>query len=382
MNLQSALTGVDLWRARQAALVDFSIEAIRAPSLDAVLEQACLQVARGLRLPIAKVLQVQPGRDKLLLRAAVGLPRDVAIPSITEVPSGTGSEAGYALQQDEPVVSSVATEFRFEVSHIVRAAGARVSANVVIPLRDGPFGTLEVDDIAERVFTIDDIDFLRIYATLLGAAVERQRAAAAVAMMFDELQHRVKNDLQLMAALLALESRQTANEETRHRLRSVSSRIHSLQAVHEQLYTAGAFTTETVALHTYLGHLVEQRFGTYGAQARRVRLALQLAPAYVGRDQAVALGLIANEFLTNSLKHAFPDDRAGAVMVDLAPAADGHFRLRLADDGIGMDARAGAGADRGLGLDIIAALAQQLNGSLAWGNDVGTSLILTFPANP
>lgn len=343
-----------LWRARQSALADFGVEALRAPSLDAVLTQACVQVARGLRAPIAKVMQVQPNSDSLLLRAAVGLPPELATPGITQVPAGHGSEAGYALSQNEPVVSWAATEIRFEVSHIVRAVGARVSVNVVIATRDGPFGTLEVDDVTERDITSDDVDFLRIYATLLGAAVERQRSRASLAMMFDELQ-------------------------TRMRLRSVSSRINSLRLVHEQLYSAGTFTAETVDLHTYLRSLAEERFRTYGIQADRVRLRLGLAPAQVVRDQAVALGLIANEFLTNSLKHAFPEDRTGTVNLELARTDDAQLRVRLADDGVGMTPRTGEGSGRGLGLDIIGALAQQLRGSLTWTADGGTALIVTFP---
>ena len=148
---------VDAWRDRQAALSEFGLHALRSVDLDPILQEACILVARGLHLPIAKVMQVLPGGEELLVRAVVGLPPGLAVPGETRVPGDSQSAAGYALTVDDPVISHIATETRFQISEIVRRAAVKVSLNVVIPTQDGPFGTLEVDSLEERSFSAEDI---------------------------------------------------------------------------------------------------------------------------------------------------------------------------------------------------------------------------------
>src|SRR4051795_12685180 len=98
------------WSEQQAALAEFGLIALRSQDLDAILQRACELVARGLRAPIAKVLEALPERDELLLRAAVGVPSEVATTGKTTVPGGHGSAAGYIMLADEPVISHVPTE--------------------------------------------------------------------------------------------------------------------------------------------------------------------------------------------------------------------------------------------------------------------------------
>src|SRR3954453_23578674 len=90
------------WSEQQAALAEFGLVALRGKDLDAILQRACELVARGLRAPIAKVFEALLGRDELLLRAAVGVPSEVASAGTTTVPGGHGSAAGYVMLADEP----------------------------------------------------------------------------------------------------------------------------------------------------------------------------------------------------------------------------------------------------------------------------------------
>src|SRR5690606_25284780 len=129
----------------------------------------------------------------------------LARPGETRVPGGKGSAAGYALLIRQPVISHVETETRFSISELVRRSNVRTSANAPIPLAEGKFGVLEVDSMDERECSRDDTDFLRSYANMIGAAVERQRAGSTVRNLMKELQHRVKNDLQIVTAMLTLE---------------------------------------------------------------------------------------------------------------------------------------------------------------------------------
>ena len=246
------------WSEQQAALAEFGLIALRSQDLDAILQRACELVARGLRAPIAKVLEALPGRNELLLRAAVGVPTDVATAGTTTVPGGHGSAAGYIMLADKPVISHVPTETRFELSEVVRRTDVVVSLNVLILCEDRVYGTLEVDCQEEREFTTDDVNFLQTYANLLGAAVDRYRAhhqlaaaAAERAVLLRELQHRAQNDMAVVTSFLRMEARRAKRSETRRRLESVGQRVESLALIYGRLYQSGA--THAVDLAGYLG---------------------------------------------------------------------------------------------------------------------------------
>jgi hypothetical protein len=120
------------WSEQQDALAEFGQFTLSSLDLDLILQRACELVARGLQAPIAKILQTLPGSDDLLIRAAVGLPPEIAVAGVTTVPGGRGSAAGYALLEGEPIISHIPTEIRFEVSEVVRRSNVVVSANVLI----------------------------------------------------------------------------------------------------------------------------------------------------------------------------------------------------------------------------------------------------------
>lgn len=369
-------------RSQQAALAEFGQFALGSDDLQAILEQACILVTRGLEVPIGKALQTNPGNQDLLIRAAVGLPPHLVRPGETRVPGNLKSSAGYAIRTGQPVISDTATETRFEVSELVRRSGVRSSANVPIGTADAPFGVLEVDSREPREFTDDDLHFLKTYANLVAAAVQRQRSGALLdalarerEVLLRELQHRIKNDLQVITALLMLESRQSNNVETRARLDGIGSRVEALRLIHERLFAGNRFGE--VELNDYLGELCRSRFSMHALDpAGDICLVMDLAPVAVKHDLAVSIGLIVNEFLTNSLKHAFPMGR-GLVSVSLAEAGDGGLRLVLADSGIGARRRTD---DPGMGLRLIEMIGRQVDAAHRWSDEGGTRLELDIPA--
>ena len=372
------------WSEQQAALAEFGLVALRADDLDAILQRACELVARGLRAPIAKVAEALPGCDELLLRTAIGVPPEVATIGETRIPSGHGSAAGYTLLADEPVISHIPTETRFEPSQVVRQTGVVVSLNVLILCKDGAFGTLEVDCQEEREFTPDDINFLQTYANLLGAAVDRHRAhhqlaaaAAERAILLRELQHRTQNDLTVVTSLLRMEARRAKRSETRWRLETVGERVESLALIYRRLYQSGA--THAVDLAVYLAELVKRRFLMHGHDADHddpIKLDLRLVSVEVNHDRAVAVGLIVNELVTNSLKYAFPL-RRGTVTVSLERIEPDKACLLVADDGIGMPTEQARG--HGTGLELIPLLTKMTGGEFRREErDTGTAGILTF----
>ena len=366
--------------ARRLALAEFGGHALRSFDLDSILQEACVHVARGLDVPIAKVLQVLPGGGELLLRAAVGLAPEVATPGETRVPGDGGSAAGFAIKTGHAVISDTKTEDRFEVSALVRRVGAVKTLNVLIQGEDGPFGVLEADSLVDRAFDEDDAAFLQNYANMMAAAVERQRAGALVrelaeerAVLLRELQHRVKNDLQVITSLLSMESRQTANEEVRNRLESVAARINALRLVHDRLYAGGRHAD--VDLGDYLGALCVERLRLHGLDDDGpISLALTLSEVTLDHDRAVAVGMIANEFITNSLKYAFPTG-IGEIRLALAGGPAEDIVLSLADTGAGMS----PDAAQGTGLRLISMLVNQLGAEASWAAGAGAHLTVTIP---
>lgn len=372
------------WSEQQAALAEFGLVALQSENLDAILQRACELVARGFRAPIAKVLEALPGKDEMLLRAAVGVPPEVATTGKTIVPGGHGSAAGYTMLADEPVISHVPTETRFEPSEVVRQMSVVVSLNVLILCKDRAYGTLEVDCQDEREFTTAGISFLQTYANLLGAAIDRHRAhhqlaaaAAERAVLLRELQHRAQNDMAVVTSFLRMEARRAKRIETRQRLESVGQRVESLALIYSRLYQSGA--THAVDLAGYLAELVKQRFLMHGHEPdddSLIRLHLRLVPVEVSHDRAVAVGLIVNELVTNSLKYAFPL-RRGTITVSLERTEPGKACLIVADDGIGMPAEQFRG--HGTGLELIPLLTKMAGGEFRREErDTGTAGTLTL----
>src|SRR5690606_22493429 len=179
------------------------------------------------------------------------------------------SAAGYALMTGQPVLSHIPTETRFSPSELVRRCKVRHSANVLIMFSDERYGALEIDRLDERPFTGDDIDFLQAYAKLVGAAVLRHRTASLIEalarereLLLRELQHRVKNDLQVISTLLSLEQRQATGLEAKARLDKIRAGVESLRLAHHHLSPQSAATR--VNLSDYLRALCLSRFQMQG----------------------------------------------------------------------------------------------------------------------
>jgi two-component sensor histidine kinase len=370
---------------QQSMLADFGRRALTTDDLDVLLEEAAVLAVEGLDVDMSKVMELASEGDILRLRAGVGWrPGWVGIATAG---TDTRSASGYALKMAAPVTSEdVNSDPRFDPEEIVREHGVVSSANVIIRGRGEPFGTLQVDSTTRRHFTEHDVDFLQGFANLLGAAIDRLEAtrllAAAAeerAVLLREVQHRVKNNLQSITSLLNMQLRRADNPEVRHHLEIILSRVETLRMVHTQLYLADY--TGRLDLSGYLRELATNLVRFLSSQPSSIKLDLRLdEEVMVSADVAVPLGLLVNEFLANSLEHAFPEAR-GTITVCLDAVVSGYARLMLADDGIGMPERPSEqpARARGFGLILIPMLAQQINGQFRWDRAKGTRATLIFP---
>jgi len=204
--------------------------------------------------------------------------------------------------------------------------------------------------------------------------------------LLKELYHRVKNNLQLIISLFNLQARSLENDDARRALLEAAGRVRAMALVHERLYQAR--TLGAIGLPEYVGQLCDQLASAASARQRGIALVLEVAPLAVGLDIAVPLGLLLNELVSNSLKHAFPDQRQGTIRVTLAARDDARqagpdtaLRLTVCDDGIGLPPTADRTSTQTLGLRLVSALCDQLHGQLLFENRGGACITLLFHAN-
>jgi two-component sensor histidine kinase len=208
-------------------------------------------------------------------------------------------------------------------------------------------------------------------ASLLRRSARTQRTLAAAVehneVLFREIHHRVKNNLQSVASLLQM---QPIPREIKT---NMGQRIAAMSAVHEHIYRSSSF--ETVHVKDYLQTLIASIRAGHDPSVRVVE---ELENVPVDREAATPLGLILNEVVSNAFKHAFADGREGVLTVHLTRTEDGRGLLTVEDNGVGFDPQT---PTKGIGRRLISALTQQIGGESKFETavDGGSLFTLTFP---
>jgi PAS domain S-box-containing protein len=207
---------------------------------------------------------------------------------------------------------------------------------------------------------------------------ERRRAEAENAektILLQEIHHRVKNNLQVIASLLSLQAGATEAPETRAALVEIQGRVKSMALLHQLLYENQSFAH--VDLGDYLRELA--RHAITSTEVTNVNVEFDLTPLKLDLHRAVPCGLLVNELLTNACKHAFPDGRAGTVRLELhVPGESDMALLVISDDGVGLPEGFALGQSTSLGLQLVPLLAEQFGGELLVKQGVGTRYELRF----
>lgn len=188
-----------------------------------------------------------------------------------------------------------------------------------------------------------------------------------------EIHHRVKNNLQLVSSLLSLQSRHVNDPNALEVLNSGKSRIRSMALIHQDLYNKENLTG--VSIKEYLEKLCKELMHSHQVDPNRIRLKTNISNIQLDVDTLVPLGLIINELITNALKHAFPHEQSGVIMVSLQEV-DQQLKLSIVDNGIGIHQK--KRSEGSFGYKLITTLLHQLQGTLEQQVDNGTRLFLTF----
>lgn len=211
--------------------------------------------------------------------------------------------------------------------------------------------------------------------------VESQRQLSAMAdqqtLLFQELQHRVANNLASVSSMLRIQRRQIERtpEIALTVLESADQRIELMGRVHRQLYNPAA---REIPLPEQIESVVAQAQDVAGAGD--VRVVVNAVDAPLAIDRMMTLMLLITEVLNNSIKHAFPEGSSGEVRLTLEPASPGRLRLTIADNGRGLSPEhADVPRHRGLGTAITKGFATQLGGTITVDGSNGVRTIVEFP---
>lgn len=195
-------------------------------------------------------------------------------------------------------------------------------------------------------------------------------------VLLREIHHRVKNNLQVMASLLNLQSDYVRDEADLSIFKDAESRIWSMALVHETLYQSENLAL--IRVREYVESLVGELFSSYGNLGGAVAVNVDVEDVSFGIDTAVPLGLIINELVSNAFKHAFPENMGGEILVGLHVTRGGQFELVVQDSGIGMPEEPAQEREKSFGLHLVKALVRQLGGELSLRRSEGTRFTITF----
>jgi PAS domain S-box-containing protein len=197
-------------------------------------------------------------------------------------------------------------------------------------------------------------------------------------VLLGEIHHRVKNNLQIVHSLLGLQTSSITDDLVIGMLRESQNRIRSMALIHQTLYESKDFAR--VDFRTFLESLVPTLISSYGVGSERIKLQINSIEVLLPINSAIPCGLIVNELIANSLKHAFPEGRQGRITIDLSHTGPAAVRLGVSDDGIGIDEAKDLNDPSTLGLQLVTMLVDQLGGTLAIQRANPTRFELEFPS--
>lgn len=364
-------------------VLTFARQALGTAELQSLLQRTTEEVARGMHIRRVKILTYAAETDDLLVSAGTGW-RDGVV-GHARLPSNMASPPGRTYRTCQPVyVDDLPASAEYEYSDLLREHAIVSLINVPIVVDQQVWGILEVDSERRQRFDGTDEEFLCGFAGLLGSAIEKKQRDAADATahlertielrereaLFRELQHRIANNFQSIVGFVDLGARRVSDPAAQQAFARLTDRVTSILSTHEQLSLDQV--EREISLGPYIADLARTIRGP-----DTVQIVKSIAGATVPLRTAVRLGIILNELVTNSLKHAF-DTKGGVIRITLSiDHARQRGRLEVADNGHGSAAAPNSGKGRAL----IASFAGQIGGSVERASTPGqgTSVVVTFP---
>jgi two-component sensor histidine kinase len=210
---------------------------------------------------------------------------------------------------------------------------------------------------------------------------QRHAEAQKKEILIKEIHHRVKNNLQVIASLLYLQSTRLDDAKTMQMFEESSNRVKSISLIHEKLYK-DRLQPQTeqgeVDFGAYVRDLTDALFISYGVDRGAIRLVFDTSYTFLSLDAAVPCGLIVNELVSNALKYAFPGGKTGEIRISLYGDPDGRVALIVRDNGVGLPPDTDLEKSSSLGLRLVKMLAQQLGAEISIDGSKGAEFKFIF----
>jgi two-component sensor histidine kinase/putative methionine-R-sulfoxide reductase with GAF domain len=369
-------------REYQRTLEAFSRIGAEAMPPEKLMHHVAAQVSRVTHIERTKILRYRPDKGDLLIEAGVGWNEGV-VGHVAEAVDHR-SPAGRAFQTGAPVIiDDLAKHQEFRRPDVLKEHGIISLLNVPVMINGYTWGVLEIDSVRPAAYEEWEVGFLSTLANMMGTclayheakqeviegAAKSARERAQFEMTLRELQHRVKNNLQIIVAFLSLKMRE-GSPEVREPFDAVIGRVQAIALAHD-LLSAGQ-ETSSVDFADYLHSLCAN------IDPRRPDLSIEVEAerANVPIDRAVPAGLVVNELVTNSIKYAFGNGGGNIRVTFHVINNSSEGCVAVEDNGKGMSGP----PKKGLGLTLVEGFAQQLQGRLQFPEvETGSRVILCFP---
>ena len=245
--------------------------------------------------------------------------------------------------------------------------GFRTSAGATIPM-EVAVRAFEMEGRRTLIANARDVTERKRGDDLLKSALREKE------VLLREIHHRVKNNMQVITSLLNLQASQTADPAARAMLEESRQRVRSIALIHEKLYRTASLAD--VDFGAYLKSVADELLRTFGRP--EITCVLDLEPLRLEIGRAIPAGLIVNELLTNTLRHAFPPGTKGTARVRLHATGEGMAELTVQDDGVGFPPGKDIASATTIGLAIVRTLVEQMQGTLVLGEGRGTTITIRF----
>ncbi len=344
--------------------------------------------ADGLSVPFSKVCRYRVAENDLLIEAGYGWHDGVVGHVVSR--ADDSSPQGRAFISGKPsICDDLRTDHSFMLPPFYAEHGIISTVDVVIKGDDRPYGVLEIDNNVRHNYDEHDINFLTGFANVLAEAVATAARTAVLrasvdrltvvlnekGVLAEELQHRVRNNLQLVYGMLSRMSDDTADSQAQHGINAVARRVATLAQVYDHLH--GAEMTRTTDFGSYVKSLCVNLAQIQGAAAGVVTLSCDSDMIILDLDVVTALGIVVAELVANSYDHAFSGGNGTInVCVRRDPGDSATAILTVSDDGAGLVVE-GGGKRQGVGL--VRRLVEQLRGNAEVDCARGTIWTVQFP---
>lgn len=195
-------------------------------------------------------------------------------------------------------------------------------------------------------------------------------------VLLKEIHHRVKNNMQIISSMLGLQSAFVIDKKFNDMLTDSQNRIKSMALIHEKLYQSDNMAM--VNFKEYVNSLITNLTSSYCFNRNNIKINQIIEDCYFNIDLAIPLGLIINELVSNSFKHAFPEDKSGEITIQIKSPVEGKYQLLISDNGIGLANGMDIYNTNTLGLKLVQALTEQIDGKLEVISKNGMTFLISF----